>query len=84
MSKAALGTIVDSIKHDLKDESKTEKIEFLINHADCIEDAKSVREKIIEMFPNADVSISGLGVVIGAHCGPGLLTVFYMTDERRP
>ncbi|MBO4265772.1 MAG: DegV family protein [Lachnospiraceae bacterium] len=82
--KAALSTITDSIKNDLKDRSSSEKIEFLINHADCLEDAESVRDRILEMFPNADISISGLGVVIGAHCGPGLFTVFYMTDERRP
>lgn len=82
--KAALNTITDSIRNDLKDRSSSEKIEFLINHADCLEDAESVRDRILEMFPNADISISGLGVVIGAHCGPGLFTVFYMTDERRP
>ena len=82
--KAALSNIVDSIRNDLKDRSSSERIEFLINHADCLEDAESVKDRILEMFPNADVSISGLGVVIGAHCGPGLFTVFYVTDERRP
>ena len=25
-----------------------------------------------------------IGVVIGAHCGPGLLTVFYLCSGRRP
>ena len=37
----------------------------------------------VKIYPDADVEISGLGVVIGAHCGPGLFTVFYMTDARR-
>ena len=31
-----------------------------------------------------DIRITSLGVVIGAHCGPGLLTVFYLCDGRRP
>ena len=79
--KAALATIINSVKEDLKDTSKTE---FLINHADCMEDAEYVKGKILETYPDAKVTISGLGVVIGAHCGPGLLTVFYMTDARRP
>ena len=79
--KAALSSIIGSVKEDLKDAVKPE---FLINHADCIEDAEYVKGKILEMFPDATVNISGLGVVIGAHCGPGLLTVFYMTDARRP
>ena len=49
-----------------------------------MDDAVYVRDKILEMYPNAKIEISGLGVVIGAHCGPGLFTVFYMTDARRP
>ena len=79
--KAALSSIVDSIKADLKDAAEPE---FLINHADCLDDAEYVRDRILEMFPAAKITISGLGVVIGAHCGPGLFTVFYMTDARRP
>lgn len=78
--KAALDCIISSIGSDLIDQ---ESPEFYINHADCMEDAAYVREKIKEMFPHAKVMISGLGVVIGAHCGPGLIAVFYMTDARR-
>lgn len=78
--KSALNTIIDSIKSDLKENGDTE---FLINHADCMDDAEYVRSKILEAYPNAKVEITGLGVVIGAHCGPGLLAVFYMTDARR-
>lgn len=80
--KAALSSILESIRSDLGEEC--EKPEFLINHADCLDDAKYVEQKILETYPDAQISISGLGVVIGAHCGPGLFTVFYMTDARRP
>lgn len=79
--KSALNAIIESIKND---PVEGEDPEFLINHADCLDDAAYVRDKIKEMYPNATVSISGLGVVIGAHCGPGLLAVFYFTDARRP
>ena len=75
--KNALNAIIDSIKKD----GITEPV-FKINHADCLEDAQYVRDKLLEDFPNASISISGLGVVIGAHCGPGLFTIFYMTDKR--
>ena len=44
----------------------------------------AVRDALLEAFPKAEIGISCLGVVIGAHCGPGLFTIFYMTDERRP
>ena len=79
--KTALNSIIESIKNDLKDTSSPE---FLINHADCLLDAEYVRDKLREIYPDAKFSISGLGVVIGAHCGPGLFTIFYMTDARRP
>ncbi len=78
--KAALNSIIESIGKDYIDSNEPE---FLINHADCLEDADYVRTKIKEMYPSAHVEISGLGVVIGAHCGPGLLAVFYYTDARR-
>lgn len=79
--KGALNNILESIKND---PIEGEEPEFLINHADCMADAEFMRDKILEMYPKAKVTISGLGVVIGAHCGPGLFTVFYMTDARRP
>ncbi|MCR5473863.1 MAG: DegV family protein [Lachnospiraceae bacterium] len=79
--KNALNSIIGSVKDDL---AGTKAPVFLINHADCMEDAQYVRDRILEAFPDADITISGLGVVIGAHCGPGLLAVFYMTDARRP
>ncbi len=78
--RTALNSIIDSVKSDLKE---TAKPEFLINHADCMDDAEYVKSKILESYPDADITVSGLGVVIGAHCGPGLIAVFYMTDARR-
>ena len=35
------------------------------------------------LLDSYEVIISSLGVVIGAHCGPGLLTVFYFGDKRK-
>lgn len=82
--KKALNTIIDSIKADLEG-SDTSNLEFLFNHADCMEDAEYVKSKLLEAFPDIkEIRISGLGVVIGAHCGPGLLAIFYMTDKRNP
>ena len=35
-------------------------------------------------FPSDVLAAAVLGVVIGAHCGPGLLTVFYLCNGRQP
>lgn len=79
--KSALNAIINSVREDLGENGNTE---FLINHADCLDDANTVKNRLLEIYPNAKITISGLGVVIGAHCGPGLFTIFYMTDKRRP
>ena len=79
--KNALNSIIAAIK---KDVPAGETIEFNINHADCMDDAEYVRDELLKTYPDATITITGLGVVIGAHCGPGLFTIFYMTDKRTP
>ena len=82
--KAALKSILDGVLHDLSEIDPT-GTEFLILHADCLSDAEHVRDEIREAYPQVgEIAISSLGVVIGAHCGPGLLTVFYLCGGRRP
>lgn len=82
--KAALKMIIESSVNDLK-ESGADGKSVLILQADCREDAGTVRDAIRAACPQiGEISITNLGVVIGAHCGPGLLTVFYLCNERRP
>ncbi len=82
--RAALAEIVGSIKNDLSG-IETRGLEIHILQADCVSDAQFVRDEIKRAYPElGEISITGLGVVIGAHCGPGLLTVFYLCDRRRP
>lgn len=78
--KQALLDILEKMK---KDFTEPDGKEVFINHADCLEDAKFMREKVLELFPSVSkVTIMGLGVVVGAHCGPGLITVFYLGEKR--
>lgn len=82
--KAALQAILDGVLHDLSAFDCT-GTEFHILHADCRADAEKVRDGIRKAYPQVgDITITSLGVVIGAHCGPGLLTVFYLCEGRRP
>ena len=82
--RAALKAIVDGVVHDLS-QIEAEGTEFLILHADCREDAEHVRDEIRKACPQVGkMEISSLGVVIGAHCGPGLLAVFYLCAGRKP
>ena len=81
--KSALKTILTGVLNDLAEIDAT-GVEVRILHADCEADASYVRDEIRKAHPEiGPVTISGLGVVIGAHCGPGLLTVFYLCNGRR-
>lgn len=81
--KSALKAILTGVLNDLAEIDAT-GVEVHILHADCEADASYVRDKIQKAHPEiGPVTISGLGVVIGAHCGPGLLTVFYLCNGRR-
>ncbi len=83
--KAALKTILDGVLHDLSQVEDLSKLRIHILQADCREDAETVRDGILKAYPQVSrITITGLGVVIGAHCGPGLLTVFYLCNGRNP
>ena len=82
--KAALADIRDGILHDLSKIDPT-GTEFNILHADCLKDAEYIRDEVKKAYPQVgEIHISSLGVVIGAHCGPGLLAVFYLCGGRCP
>lgn len=80
--KAALRALMEGIARDL---TKPDGMHVIINHADCIEDAEWLRDEMRKAYPTLGrIDILSLGIIIGAHCGPGLLTVFYFGDARKP
>ena len=82
--RKALDTIYAGIHADLS-EIDTKDLEIHILQADCRKDAEYVRDLILADFPDVgEITITSLGVVIGAHCGPGLFTIFYLCNGRRP
>ena len=82
--RAALNAIRDGILHDLSKIDATGS-EFLILHADCLDDARWLADQIKAACPQVgNIQIGSLGVVIGAHTGPGLLTAFYFCESRCP
>ena len=82
--KNALKYITDCVLRDLRAIDCT-GAEIHILHADCLSDAELVSSAIRSEFPMiGKIEITSLGVVIGAHCGPGLLTIFYFCAGRTP
>ncbi len=82
--KASLRAIRDGILNDLSKIDAT-GVEIHILHVDCRADAEFVRDELLRAYPQLGrVTVSNLGVVIGAHCGPGLIAVFYLCGGRNP
>ena len=54
----------------------------LINHADCLPEAQALAEQIRSAFHPGEVLIADLGPIIGAHTGPGLVTLFFLAEHR--
>lgn len=80
--KAALKTLLEGVKRDLVN---PDGMHIIINHADCISEAEWLRDELRKAYPTlGQIEILSLGIIIGAHCGPGLLTVFYFGDKRKP
>ena len=80
--KKALHTILSSILHDLS-MIDASGLDMLILHADCLSDVEFIRDEVKKAHPEiGEIRVSSLGVVIGAHTGPGLLAVFYICKER--
>ena len=52
--------------------------QVFISHGDCLEDAERVRDLVLEEYPEANVNISYVGPVIGAHTGPGVIALCYL------
>jgi len=55
---------------------------IFISHADCPERAKILANRLIKEVGFRDVFHSNIGVIIGSHTGPGLVTVFFIGKSR--
>lgn len=54
----------------------------VIGHGDCPEDAEQLRQAVLKEFPDADIRTAYIGLIIGAHTGPGMLALIYWGTNR--
>ncbi len=52
-----------------------------ISHADCIEDAEALRDKVLEVMPFKNVVIGTIGPIVGSCVGPGTIISFCFGKE---
>ncbi len=56
--------------------------DIFIAHGDCVEDAETLAQKVIEAYGVKSVTINYIDQVIGSHSGPGTLAIFFLGKER--
>lgn len=61
---------------------EVDKQPIFISHGDCLADAQWLADEVRRRYHPADVIISEIGPVIGAHSGPGTLAMFFMASAR--
>lgn len=55
---------------------------IFISHGDCLDDAMSLKEMILEITPDAEVTVCPHEPFSGSHVGPGMLGLFFLGKER--
>ena len=58
-----------------------EKKYLFISHADCLEEAEQLRDKILEVIPFENVIIGTIGPIVGSCVGPGTIISFCYGKE---
>ena len=56
--------------------------QVIIVHGDSLEAATQLRDMVAARFPEAEIYIAPIGPVIGAHAGPGVMTVFFWGNNH--
>lgn len=70
-------TMLDLMEDLTKGEDLAKQL-IAISHADDMENASKLKEMIQERFGAKDFLIGDIGATIGAHVGPGTLSIFFL------
>lgn len=76
----AIDTLVSKLEQDSIDLS--EQVVYIC-HADCIQDAQILEQKIREKFKVKNIIINYIGPIVGTHVGSGTLAVIFIGDSRQ-
>lgn len=78
--KKALLSLVNGMLEKMTSVEENELV--LIGHADSLEDAEFVKNKITEKTGITNIVIDYIGPVIGAHAGPSTIALFFIGKDR--
>lgn len=66
----------------MKSNAEIDKWKYVfISHGDCLDDVTMLKEMIEKEYPGVEVTLCDVGPVIGAHTGPGVIALFYLSND---
>lgn len=78
--KKSLSTIIENFKKNIDPENA----DYIgIVHGDCEKEAETIRDKVIEIFPKAEIFFDYLTPLVGSHTGPGAIGLLYVAKAAR-
>ena len=77
--RQAMRLLIERMEQDWRPERSRD---VAVAHADSETEALDLRKSVEERFPEANIFLSEIGPVIGAHVGPGMLALAYWADQR--
>ena len=79
--KAALSLMVDQLTRSIDPDATVDTV--VITHTDCAEDAEMLAEMISDAVDVRQIIVVVMGPVIGAHLGPGAVTLIFEAGMTR-
>lgn len=77
--KASLNAIIDKVAETGTDPASQT---MFICHSDCLEDAQYISDQVKARYGVKEIIINPIGPVIGAHTGPGCVSLFFTGKHR--
>ena len=79
--KAALSNMTDQIKRSIEPGAALDTV--LISHTDCLEDAEALAGMVSDCVAVNRIIVMMMGPIIGAHLGPGAVTLSFVASVTR-
>ena len=76
--KKSIQALIANFKANYNGQSK----KVFISEADCLEDAISLKNQLLEFYPDLEIVINELGPIIVSHSGPGTMALFFLSNKR--
>lgn len=81
--KKSLRTLIDRMR-DTLDNDGDFTLPVGIVHANCLEDAQTLKELVKTSTPFSDIIINDISPSMGTHAGPGAIALIYYGKEKAP